>query len=104
MRVLLTSAGLETEEIKECFLKMLERINATGFHTALMDYIRADGMVIGVSAGQGSISVKGSYPIDQLLCPCRTGISGRIRDRWRIRGKSGGIGGCSVCRRQKMWN
>lgn len=39
MRVLLTSAGLETEEIKECFLKMLERINATGFHTALMDYI-----------------------------------------------------------------
>lgn len=124
MRVFLTSAGLETEEIKECFLKMLggntseakalfiptaaidaeaievlpkcmhdllkcgiqsrnikvfdlhtgmdleelrqydvvyicggstsyllERINATGFHTTLMDYIRANGMVIGVSAG-----------------------------------------------------
>ena len=124
MRVLLTSAGLETEEIKECFLRMLgenvsevkalfiptaavdaeaievlpkcihdfskcgiqnrnikvfdlhtgmsldelrqydvvylcggstsyllERINATGFHTTLMEYIRANGMVIGVSAG-----------------------------------------------------
>lgn len=124
MRVLLTSAGLETEEIKECFVKMigkdmsevkalfiptaaidagaiemlpkcmndllkcgiqnknikvfdlhtgmeidelwqydvvylcggdttylLERINATGFNTTLMEYIRANGMVIGVSAG-----------------------------------------------------
>lgn len=124
MRVLLTSAGLETEEIKECFLKMLgknvsevkalfiptaavdaeaievlpkcmhdllkcgiqsrnikvfdlhtcmgldelrqydvvylcggstsyllERINATGFRTTLTDYIRANGIVIGVSAG-----------------------------------------------------
>ena len=30
---------------------LLERINATGFHTILMDYIRANGMVIGVSAG-----------------------------------------------------
>lgn len=124
MRVLLTSAGLETEEIKEYFMDMLgkdmplvkalfiptaaidagaievlpkcmndllkcgiqnknikvydlhagmkmdelqqydvvylcggdtsyllERINATGFHATLMDYIRSDGMVIGVSAG-----------------------------------------------------
>ena len=124
MRVLLTSAGLETEELKEYFLKMLEReaaevralfiptaatdadaievmpkcmhdllkcgiqnrnikvfdlhtgmeldelqqydvvylcggstsyllerINASGFHKTLMEYIRADGMVIGVSAG-----------------------------------------------------
>lgn len=124
MRVLLTSAGLETEEIKEYFVKMigkdmsevkavfiptaaidagaievlpkcmndllkcgiqnknikvfdlhtgmemaelqkydvvylcggdttylLERINATGFNTILMEYIRANGMVIGVSAG-----------------------------------------------------
>ena len=124
MRVLLTSAGLETEEIKECFVKMtgkkmanvkalfiptaatdvgaievllkcmndlkkcgiqnsnirvfdldtgmgidellqydvvylcggdtaylLERVNATGFSKTLMEYIRADGMVIGVSAG-----------------------------------------------------
>lgn len=124
MRVFLTSAGLETEEIKEGFLKMLgkdpseakalfvptavmdadaievlpkcmhdllkcgiqsrnitvfdlhtgmppdklrrydvvylcggstsyllERINETGFNITLMDYIRADGMVIGVSAG-----------------------------------------------------
>ena len=30
---------------------LLERINATGFNTALMEYIRANGMVIGVSAG-----------------------------------------------------
>lgn len=124
MRVLLTSAGLETEEIKEYFVKMLgkdvsevkalfiptaainagaievlpkcmndllkcgiqntnirvfdlhtgmgtaelqkydvvylcggetryllERINATGFRTALMEYIKGNGMVIGVSAG-----------------------------------------------------
>lgn len=124
MRVLLTSAGLETEEIKEYFVKMtgknmadvkalfiptaaidaeaievlpkcmndllkcgipnknirvfdlhagmepaelqkydvvylcggntaylLERINATGFNVTLMEYIRANGMVIGVSAG-----------------------------------------------------
>ena len=124
MKVLLTSAGLETEEIKGCFLKMLgenvsevkalfiptaaidaeaievlpkcmhdllkcgiqnknikvfdlhtsmdadelrqydviyicggntsyllERINSTGFHTTLMDFIRMNGMVIGVSAG-----------------------------------------------------
>lgn len=124
MRVLLTSAGLETEKIKACFVKMLgkepsrvkalfiptaavepgaiavlpkcmndllkcgiqeenirvfdlhtgmspaqlqkydvvylcggktayllERVNATGFRTALMEYIRSDGMVIGVSAG-----------------------------------------------------
>lgn len=124
MRVLLTSAGLETEEIKECFVDMigkdmslvkalfiptaaidagaievlpkcmndllkcgvqnknikvydlhagmeigelrqydvvylcggdtiylLERINATGFNTILMEYIQSNGMVIGVSAG-----------------------------------------------------
>lgn len=124
MRVLLTSAGLETEEIKEYFVDMvgkdmasvealfiptaavdadavevlpkcmndllkcgirkknievydlhvgmefdelrqfdvvylcggsttylLERVNATGFHAALMEYIKADGAVIGVSAG-----------------------------------------------------
>lgn len=124
MRVLLTSAGLETEKIKEVFMEMLgadpskvkalfiptaatdadaievlpkcmhdllkcgiqggnikvfdlhtgmdpaqlrqydavylcggsasyllERINATGFNKALTDYIRTDGMVIGVSAG-----------------------------------------------------
>lgn len=124
MRVLLTSTGLETEEIKEYFVKMtgkdmstvktlfiptaatdagaievlpkcmhdllkcgiqnkninvydlhtgmdlhelqqfdvvylcggdpaylLQRINATGFHTTLMAYIQADGVVIGVSAG-----------------------------------------------------
>ena len=124
MRVLLTSAGLETEEIKEYFVKMigkdmsevkalfiptaaidagaievlpkcmndllkcgiqnknitvfdlhtgmemaellqydvvylcggdttylLERVNATGFNTTLMEYIRSNGMVIGVSAG-----------------------------------------------------
>lgn len=124
MRVLLTSAGLETEEIKEFFVNMigkdmasvralfiptaaidaeavkvlpkcmndllkcgiqnknikvydlhigmepdelrqydvvylcggdttylLERVNATGFHKTLTEYIRADGPVIGVSAG-----------------------------------------------------
>lgn len=124
MRVLLTSAGLETEEIKEYFVNMtgkdmslvkalfiptaaidadaievlpkcmndllkcgiqnknikvydlhigmdldelqqydvvylcggntaylLERINSTGFNKALLEYIRADGLVIGVSAG-----------------------------------------------------
>lgn len=124
MRVLLTSAGLETEEIKDCFVKMLgkavseikalfiptaaidagaiavlpkcmndllkcgisnknikvfdlhtgmktaelqkydvvylcggdaayllERVNATGFGTTLLEYIKQDGMVIGVSAG-----------------------------------------------------
>ena len=124
MRVLLTSAGLETEEIKEYFMKMLgkngskvkalfiptaaidagaiavlpkcmndllkcgipnknikvfdlhtgmeiaelqnydvvylcggdtayllERVNATGFNVTLMEYIKQNGMVIGVSAG-----------------------------------------------------
>ncbi len=124
MRVLLTSAGLETEEIKEHFVKMLgkdvaevkalfiptaaidagaikvlpkcmndllkcgfqnenirvfdlhtgmdiielqeydvvylcggntayllERVNATGFNVSLMEYIKKNGMVIGVSAG-----------------------------------------------------
>ncbi len=124
MRVLLTSAGLETEEIKECFMKMLgkeasevkalfiptaavdagaikvlpkcmndllkcgirnenirvfdlhegmdieelqkydavylcggntayllERVNATSFNLSLMEYIKRNGMVIGVSAG-----------------------------------------------------
>lgn len=124
MRVLLTSAGLETEEIQGCFLTMagknmslvkalfiptaaidadavgvlpkcmndllkcgisnnniavydlhdgmefeklkeydvvylcggnthylLERINATGFHRSLMEYISSNGLVIGVSAG-----------------------------------------------------
>lgn len=124
MRVLLTSAGLETEEIKEQFMEMLEkdmsevkalfiptaaidagaikvlpkcmndllkcgirnenirvfdlhegmdiaelqrfdvvylcggnttylleRINTTGFNVSLMEYIRGNGMVIGVSAG-----------------------------------------------------
>lgn len=124
MRVLLTSAGLETEEIKDCFMKMLgkdtscvkalfiptaaidadaievlpkcmndllkcgilnenitvfdlhigmelkqlqeydavylcggktayllERINDTGFHKSLMQYINENGLVIGVSAG-----------------------------------------------------
>ena len=124
MRVLLTSAGLETEEIKDYFVKMLgktvsevkalfiptaaidagaivvlpkcmndllkcgipnknikvfdlhkgmeiaelqkydvvylcggdttyllERVKATGFSTTLMEYIKQDGMVIGVSAG-----------------------------------------------------
>ena len=30
---------------------LLERVNATGFSKTLMEYIRADGMVIGVSAG-----------------------------------------------------
>lgn len=71
----MTSAGLETDEIKEYFMDMLgkdmslvkalfiptaaigntayllERINVTGFHATLMDYIRAGGIVIGVSAG-----------------------------------------------------
>ena len=124
MRVLLTSAGLETEEIKECFEDMagkdmslvkalfiptaaidagaievlpkcmndllkcgildknidvfdlhagmeieklrqydvvylcggntrylLERINSTGFHKSLMEYINDNGLIIGVSAG-----------------------------------------------------
>lgn len=124
MRVFLTSAGLETEKIKECFVDiigkdmslvkalfiptaaidadaievlpkcmhdllkcgitnenitvwdlhtqmesrelqqfdvvylcggstryLLERINATGFHKSLTDYIRGNGLVIGVSAG-----------------------------------------------------
>lgn len=30
---------------------LLERVNATGFNTTLMEYIRTNGMVIGVSAG-----------------------------------------------------
>lgn len=124
MRVLLTSAGLETEQIKKCFVEMLgkemsevkalfiptaaidadaiavlpkcmndllkcgiqnvnikvfdlhegmglaelqkfdivylcggdadyllERVNATGFNVELMEYIRENGMVVGVSAG-----------------------------------------------------
>lgn len=30
---------------------LLERVNVTGFNIALMEYIQADGLVIGVSAG-----------------------------------------------------
>lgn len=30
---------------------LLERVNATGFNKTLLEYIQADGMVIGVSAG-----------------------------------------------------
>lgn len=30
---------------------LLERVNVAGFHTILMDYIHANGMVMGVSAG-----------------------------------------------------
>ena len=30
---------------------LLERVNATGFNKSLMEYIQADGLVIGVSAG-----------------------------------------------------
>lgn len=30
---------------------LLERVNAAGFHTTLMDYVHANGMVMGVSAG-----------------------------------------------------
>lgn len=30
---------------------LIERVNATGFHTTLMEYIHLNGMVIGVSAG-----------------------------------------------------
>ena len=95
---------------------LLERINATGFHTALTDYIQANGMVVGVSAGslifannlvgnlglidtrlevhcpdggnerQGRISVKGAHQINQYLRTCHTGISGQIINRWRIKG------------------
>lgn len=52
--------GMELEELNRydvvylCGGKteyLLERVNATGFHKTLMEYIRSDGSVIGVSAG-----------------------------------------------------
>lgn len=54
------SAGLSLEELRQYDVVylcggsteyLLERINATGFHKVLMEYIQADGLVIGVSAG-----------------------------------------------------
>lgn len=52
--------GMDFEELRQYDLVylcggntnyLLERVNATGFHAALTEYIRADGLVIGVSAG-----------------------------------------------------
>lgn len=52
--------GMDFEELRQYDLVylcggntnyLLERINATGFHAALTEYIQADGLVIGVSAG-----------------------------------------------------
>ena len=59
MRVILTSAGLETEEIKECFVKMtgkkMANVKALFIPTAATDAgaieVLPNGMVIGVSAG-----------------------------------------------------
>lgn len=56
---------------------LLERVNATGFCTALMEYIHADGIVVGVSAG--SLIFAGNLPdnlglIDTALeVHCETG-------------------------------
>lgn len=53
-------AGMESEKLQQYDVVylcggnahyLLERINATGFHKSLMDYINANGLVIGVSAG-----------------------------------------------------
>lgn len=53
-------AGMEFEKLREYDViylcggntqYLLERINATGFHKSLMEYIDDDGLVIGVSAG-----------------------------------------------------
>lgn len=52
--------GMEMEELRQYDLVylcggetryLLERVNATGFNKALMEYIQEDGLVIGVSAG-----------------------------------------------------
>ena len=52
--------GMETEELQQYDVVylcggdtnyLLERVNATGFNKPLMEYIQADGLVIGVSAG-----------------------------------------------------
>ncbi|MCM1146121.1 MAG: Type 1 glutamine amidotransferase-like domain-containing protein, partial [Lachnoclostridium sp.] len=52
--------GMEFEKLKEYDVVylcggntdyLLERINATGFHKSLMEYINGNGLVIGVSAG-----------------------------------------------------
>ncbi len=52
--------GMETDELRRYDVVylcggnttyLLERVNATGFNTTLMEYIRTNGMVIGVSAG-----------------------------------------------------
>ena len=61
MRVLLTSAGLETEEIKKYFMDMTGKdmsvvkalfIPAAAIHSIyLLAYINDNGLVIGVSAG-----------------------------------------------------
>lgn len=60
IRVFDLHAGMEPDELLQYDLVylcggdthyLLERINATGFNTALMRYIRADRPVIGVSAG-----------------------------------------------------
>lgn len=53
-------AGMKTDELRQYDVVylcggdtayLLERVNATGFNIALMEYIRTNGMVIGVSAG-----------------------------------------------------
>ena len=52
--------GMKTEELQQYDVVyicggetyyLLERINETGFNKTLMEYIRSDGLVIGVSAG-----------------------------------------------------
>lgn len=60
IRVFDLHTGMELDELRQYDVVylcggntayLLERVNATGFHTTLMDYIRSNGAVIGVSAG-----------------------------------------------------
>lgn len=48
---------------------LLERMNETGFHKALMEYIHADGVVLGVSAGR-LIFLSGRKDNDSVYGKC----------------------------------
>lgn len=60
IRVFDLHRGMEMEELRQYDVVylcggrtqyLLQRINETGFHKTLMEYIHADGVVLGVSAG-----------------------------------------------------
>lgn len=83
---------------------MLERVNATGFSITLMEYIKQDGMVIGVSTGSllfsnnlvGNLGLintrldvhcpngeergKGEYPLKEVLLSLRYARDSRTTD------------------------